>query len=166
LSRRSAAKVFAGRSVAAKKGWATRRRNNAAAFTKHVLRRPGGKNLRRGKPVGYTLKGYRGKRYDFRGLTKAQQKMLLQKVLDASVGHYLRALIVTTNETAYRRLTTSGTFEMRLHLAKQNKNRPYWFWTSEYGPVESTLDAYTHLTAQYDNQSEVGEVRIVIVEII
>jgi hypothetical protein len=168
---RRANAAFAARSVAAKKGWATRRRNNAKEIARQILKRPGGKNKKRGKVAPYKLQKFgmtfEGARYDFRGLSKSKGEInkMRDLVLRDAVGHYARLLIATTSEAAYRRLTTSTGSAMVNHVKRQDPNRRYFFWTPEIF-IESTMEMYEAITAQFDGQLEVGEVKIVLVEIL
>lgn len=158
--KRSKRAIFEARSAAARKGWATRRRNSAAEYVKGSLRRPEGKNLRRGKPVAYTLfkygRHFQGERFDFRGLNKAQRGAQLRNILQASTGHRIRVLMMTPSEEMYKRLTTSGGRELERHLM-QPRNRPYWFWQPLTLPMESTLETFDYLVnlAPGDPQTKV-----------
>ena len=162
--RRNAEK--AKRAAAAAKGWATRRKNAAKQALDKATKRPGGKNVRGKTPVPYQVRKYgityAGKRYDFRGLTRSQWRAMLQKACKAAVGHYMRMLIATTDPLHAQKIYvgTWAAYERR-HL---DPSKPYWFWTSEYGPVESSMDAYAEVerVGAVDNP----DVKLVILEVL
>ena len=168
---RKANALFEQRSARAKKGWATRRRNSAKYALKNYVKKAGGRNkTSSGKLQPYKVQKFGftfdGSRYDFRGLPKKRHQEMLGLALNGAVGHYIRMLVATTSEAAYRRLTTSGGRDLAMHLARQKPGQPYWFWTSEYGPIASTLEAFEQITGVYTNEAEAGEVKVILVEVL
>jgi hypothetical protein len=149
---RRANAAFSARSAAAKKGWATRRRTSAREIARQVLKKPGGRNLRRGKPVAYEMHIMgipTTRRFDFRGLTKAQRDLQLQNVLRESAGHYARMLIVTTEEELMRGLYP-GSVPMR-YIARHKPGKPFWFWTSE-SYIANTPQVFSKRDAAFEEQ--------------
>lgn len=168
---RKANALFAKRSAAARKGWATRRRISATAALSHTLEKPEGRNLFRGRVQPYKPAPaygfvYRGMRYDFRGLSQQQVWAMRRRMLDDSKGHYIRALIATTSEDAMRRHYPGDAHARAVYSANHAPGKPFFYWTPEYGPVDSDLDAFAHLAQFYEGEHNVGDVHILMVEVL
>jgi hypothetical protein len=161
--RRAAA---AKRSAAAKKGWATRRKNTAREELTELLKRPGGKNKKKGKVQPYKIRKYgyvyEGERFDFRGLTRPQKFAMLQLVVNAAVGHYVRMLVVTTDREHALRLYPGSWKQFNLG---GKDSGPFWFWTPPAGPMESSLEAYEYLK-DFLTGTPPGDLYVVVVEIL
>ena len=168
---RKANATFAKRSASARKGWATRRRVSATEALRPTLRKPQGRNVFRGRvqpykrPPAYGF-AFKGMRYDFRGLTRSQGLAMRDRVLRDSVGHYIRVHVGTVDADAMRRHYPGDAHDRAVYQARHEPGKPFFYWTPEYGPVDSTLDSYAHLSQFYEGQLRPGEIVILEVEIL
>lgn len=151
---REAAAAFAKRSAASKRGWATRRRHMAQAEVQDVLTRPRGKNIRYGSPAPYKetySSGAYSENFDFRGLLSQEEIRYMARLgIEDAIGHYVRFQMVATDETVlrgfYKGVVQATDQDLRRFLFAHKPGKPFYFWTPEFGPVESFQEAWDYIS--------------------